>query len=152
MDKSRSIAENRRARFDYLIEDTFEAGIVLTGTEIKSIRQGQGSIKECYAGEKEGELFLMNSHIPEYKSGGYINHEPKRYRKLLLKKRELNRLLGAIKKKGITLVPLSMYFNAKGYVKVQIGIAVGKNKSDKRQTEKERDWKRDQQRIMRNKN
>ena len=153
MDKSsyKLIAENRRARFEYSIEDTLEAGIVLTGTEVKSLRLGHGSIKEAYAGEKEGELYLMNSHIAEYPSGGYINHEPKRLRKLLLKRRELNKLLGSIKRKGITIVPLSMYFNNKGRIKVQLGIAKGKKQADKRQTEKDRDWKRDKERLMRDK-
>ncbi|ARN84263.1 SsrA-binding protein SmpB [Candidatus Nucleicultrix amoebiphila] len=145
------ISDNRRARHEYIIQETVEAGIILYGTEVKTLRQGQGSIKEAYAGEKNGELYLINSHIPEYSSGGYTNHEPKRLRKLLLKKREMNKLLGAIKRKGITLVPLQMYFNHRGIVKVLIGLAQGKRKTDKRQAEKEKDWKRDQGRMLRNK-
>lgn len=143
------IAQNRRARFDYFIDETLEAGIVLTGTEVKSLRQGRASINEAYAGEMGGELYLFNAHIPEYLPANRFNHEPKRPRKLLVKKRELNRLLGAVKREGVTLVPLALFFNRRGLVKLQIGLARGKKQHDKRETEKARDWQRQKQRIMR---
>lgn len=143
------LAQNRRARFDYFIDDTLEAGIVLSGTEVKSLRQGRASINESHAGEMGGELYLFNAHIPEYLQANRFNHEPRRPRKLLVKKRELNRLLGAVKKEGVTLVPLTLYFNRRGLVKVQLGLARGKKQHDKRETEKTRDWQRQKQRIMR---
>jgi SsrA-binding protein len=136
----RVVAKNRRARHDYTITDTVEAGLILTGSEVKSLRAGHASIQESYAGETDGELFLINAQINEYSQANRFNHDPKRPRKLLLKKRELSRLLGAISKKGVTLIPLSLYFNAKGLAKLEIGLAVGKNKADKRETEKKRDW------------
>jgi len=145
------VALNKRARFDYLIEDTLEAGIVLYGSEVKSLRQGKGSIAESYASDEGGgeELFLINSFIPEYNEAARFNHEPKRPRKLLVRRRELNRLLGAIRKKGMTLVPLSLYFNERGIAKVELGLGTGKKKADKRATEKERDWQREKGRLIR---
>jgi len=148
-DKQKSVAENRRARFDYFIEDTFEAGIALTGTEVKSLRFGEGSIAESYAEIRNGECWLVNSNIPEFSHGNRFNHEPKRPRKLLLHQREIERLQGAVERKGMTLVPLSIYFNSKGKAKVELALARGKQAADKRQTIKERDWKREQARIMR---
>lgn len=148
-DKKKVVAENRRARFNYHIDETFEAGIALTGTEVKSLRFGEGSIAESYAEVKNGETWLINSNVPEFSHGNRFNHEPKRPRKLLLHRREVDRLQGAVERKGMTLVPLSIYFNGRGRAKVELALAKGKNTADKRQTIKERDWKRDQQRIMR---
>ena len=148
-DKKKVVAENRRARFDYYIDDTLEAGIALTGTEVKSLRFGEGSIAESYAEVKNGEVWLVNSNVPEFSHGNRFNHEPKRARKLLLHRREVDRLQGAVERKGMTLVPLSVYFNGRGRAKVELALAKGKNVADKRATIKERDWKRDQQRIMR---
>ena len=148
-DKKKIVAENRRARFDYHIEDTTEAGIALTGTEVKSLRFGEGSIAESYAEVKNGEVWLVNSNIPEFSHGNRFNHEPKRVRKLLLHEREIDRLQGAVERKGMTLVPLSVYFNSRGRAKVELALAKGKNAADKRQTIKERDWKREQARVMR---
>jgi SsrA-binding protein len=148
-DKQKSVAENRRARFDYFIEDTFEAGIALTGTEVKSLRFGEGSIAESYGEIRNGECWLVNSNVPEFSHGNRFNHEPKRPRKLLLHQREIERLQGAVERKGMTLVPLSIYFNSKGKAKVELALARGKQAADKRQTIKERDWKREQARIMR---
>lgn len=146
------VALNRRARFDYLIEDTIEAGIVLYGSEVKSLRSGKGSIVESYASDEGGdELFLINAFIPEYSQASFFSHDPRRPRKLLLHRRELNRLLGAIRKKGKTLVPLSLYFNKRGIAKVQLGLGVGKKLADKRQTEKQRDWQREKERLIREK-
>ncbi len=148
-EKTKTVAENRRARFEYFIEDTFEAGIALTGTEVKSLRFGQGSIAESYAEIRNGEAWLVNSNVPEFSHGNRFNHEPKRVRKLLLHEREIDRLQGAVERKGMTLVPLSVYFNSRGRAKVELALAKGKNAADKRHTIKERDWKRDQARIMR---
>ncbi len=148
-DKKKTVAENRRARFDYFIEETFEAGIALTGTEVKSLRFGEGSIAESYAEVKNGEVWLINSNVPEFSHGNRFNHEPKRPRKLLLHEREIARLHGAVERKGMTLVPLSVYFNSRGRAKVELALAKGKQTHDKRQTIKERDWKRDKARIMR---
>jgi SsrA-binding protein len=148
-DKHKTVAENRRARFDYFIEETFEAGIALSGTEVKSLRFGEGSIAEAYAAVQDGEAWLINANIPEFSHGNRFNHEPKRPRKLLLHEREIDRLQGAVERKGMTLVPLSVYFNSRGRAKVELALARGKNAADKRQTIKERDWKRDQARIMR---
>lgn len=145
------VALNKRARFDYFIEENIEAGIVLYGSEVKSLRQGKGSIAESYASDEGDELFLINSFIPEYYEAARFNHEPRRPRKLLVRRRELDRLLGAIRKKGMTLVPLSLYFNERGIVKIELGLASGKKKSDKRSTEKERDWQREKGRLMRQK-
>ena len=148
-DKKKIVAENRRARFDYYIEEVFEDGIVLTGTEVKSLRFGEGSIAESYAEVRNGETWLVNSNVPEFSHGNRFNHEPKRPRKLLLHRREVDRLQGAVERKGMTLVPLSIYFNSTGRAKVELALAKGKNAADKRQTIKERDWKREQGRIMR---
>ncbi|WP_029006793.1 SsrA-binding protein SmpB [Azospirillum halopraeferens] len=148
----RIAAQNRRARFDYFIEDTLEAGIMLTGTEVKSLRSGKASINEAYAGLNHGELFLFNAHVPEYgQAGRWLQHEVRRPRKLLVHRRELNKLMGAIKQKGVTLVPMSLYFNDRGIAKLQLGVATGKKKVDKRETEKERSWQRDKARLMREK-
>ncbi len=146
----RYVAMNRRARFDYHIEDTVEAGLVLTGTEVKSLRLGQASIQESYAGSKDGGLYLINAYIPEYKMAGvHLQHETHRPRKLLLHKREMNKLLGAVKKQGVTLVPLGIFFNRRGIAKIEIALAKGKHQADKRETIKQRDWQRDKARIMR---
>ncbi|HYE52099.1 MAG TPA: SsrA-binding protein SmpB [Azospirillaceae bacterium] len=145
-------AQNRRARFDYFITDTLEAGIMLVGTEVKSIRGGRASINEAYAGERDGELFLFNAHIPEYQQAGqFFQHEVKRPRKLLVRRRELAKLLNAVRRDGVTLVPISIYFNDRGFAKVELGVAKGKKKGDKREAEKERDWQRDKARLMRDK-
>lgn len=148
-DKKKTVAENRRARFDYHIDEVFEAGIALTGTEVKSLRFGEGSIAESYAEVRGGEVWLVNSNVPEFSHGNRYNHEPKRPRKLLLHEREIGRLTGAVERKGMTLVPLSVYFNGRGRAKVELALAKGKNAADKRATIKERDWKREQARIMR---
>ncbi len=148
-DKVKNVAENRRARYDYHLDDKFEAGIALTGTEVKSLRFGEGSIVESYAEVKEGEVWLVNANIPEFSHGNRHNHEAKRPRKLLLNKREIAKLHGAVERKGMTLVPLSMYFNGKGRAKVELALAKGKKAHDKRATEKARDWKREQGRILR---
>lgn len=145
----RFAAQNRRARYDYHILDTLEAGLVLTGSEVKSLREGHASIAEAYAAADKGELWLVNAHIPEWKSATRFNHEPRRPRKLLVHKKELDRLAGAIKREGVTLVPISIYFNEKGRAKCEIGLAKGKKKGDKRETEKARDWQRDKARLMR---
>ena len=148
-DKQKVVAENRRARYDYFIEDKFEAGIALTGTEVKSLRQGEGSIAESYATFEGEEIWLINSHIPENSHGNRMNHEPRRKRKLLLNKREIAKLHGAVTRQGLTLVPLSLYFNGRGRAKVELALARGKKAHDKRETVKERDWKREQQRLLR---
>ncbi len=144
----RYVALNRRARHDYFIEDTIEAGIELTGTEVKVLRAGLASIAEAYAAEIAGELYLINANIPEYPAARF-NHAPRRRRRLLLHRREINRLLGAIKREGITVVPLSVYFNERGRAKIELGLAKGKRKSDKREATKARDWRRDKARILR---
>jgi SsrA-binding protein len=148
-DKQTVVAENRRARYDYFVEDRFEAGIELKGTEVKALRAGEGSIAESYATMDGEEIVLINSHIPEYKSGGYVNHEPRRKRRLLLRKREIDKLNGAITRQGLTLVPLSIYFNSAGRAKLELALARGKKVHDKRETIKERDWKREQGRLLR---
>jgi SsrA-binding protein len=149
---SRIAAQNRRARFDYFIDETLEAGIMLVGTEVKSLRAGKASIAESYAGEQNGGLYLVNAYIPEYQlAGQYYQHETKRPRKLLLHKREMNRLMGAIKREGVTIVPLSIYFNDRGIAKVELGVGRGKKKGDKRAAEKDRDWQRDKARVIRSK-
>jgi SsrA-binding protein len=147
----RFVAQNRRARHDYHIESTLEAGLQLAGTEVKVLRQGLASIAEAYAAERQGAIWLMNAHFPEYPASRF-NHAPGRPRLLLLHKREINRLMGAIKREGITLVPLSIYFNARGRAKLELGLAKGKRKQDKREAEKKRDWQRDKARIMRERN
>jgi SsrA-binding protein len=145
----RYVAQNRRARHDYLIEEKLEAGLVLQGSEVKVLRQGQASITEAYAGETGGELFLVNANIPEYSAAKSFSHLPRRPRKLLLHRKEMARLLGAIRREGVTIVPLSIYFNERGRAKVELGLAHGKRKADKRQAEKDRSWQRDKARIMR---
>jgi SsrA-binding protein len=142
------IAQNRKARFEYEILETVEAGIVLVGSEVKSLRLGKTNITEAFADERNGEVYLINLNIEEYKGANRFNHEPKRPRKLLLHKREQNKLLGAIQRKGVTLIPLQMYFNHKGIAKVTLGIGKGKKLYDKRATEKERDWQRDKARGL----
>lgn len=145
-----TVANNKKARFNYTILETFEAGIMLTGGEVKSLRAGRATISESYATVDNGELFLVNAHILEDKAtkGGFVQHVAGRPRKLLLKRKELNRLMGEVAKKGKTLVPLEIYFNDRGIAKVRIGLAQGKNMADKRETIKERDWNRDKQRIL----
>ena len=148
-DKAKVVAENRRARFDYFVEERLEAGIELQGTEVKALRGGEGSIAESYATIDGEEVWLINSHIPEYSHGNRMNHEPRRRRKLLLKGREIAKLHGAITRQGLTLVPLSIYFNSNGRAKIELAVARGKKAHDKRDTIKERDWKREQSRLMR---
>jgi SsrA-binding protein len=145
----RYAAQNRRARHDYVIEDTLEAGLVLQGSEVKVLRTGQASIAEAYANEQAGELFLVNANIPEYPAAKHFSHQPRRPRKLLLHRKEMNKLLGAIRREGVTIVPLSIYFNERGRAKVELGLAHGKKKADKRQAERDRDWQRSRARIMR---
>ena len=146
--KVKTVAENRRARYDYFIEDKFEAGIALTGTEVKSLRFGEGTIADSYAEVKDNEVWLVNANIPEFSHGNRHNHQPKRPRKLLLNTREINKLYGAVNRQGKTLVPLSIYFNGRGRVKVELALAKGKKAPDKRATTKERDWKREQGRLL----
>lgn len=149
--QSRVVAQNRKARYNYKIEDSLEAGLVLVGSEVKSLRLGRANIAESYAKPDGEEIFLLNAHIPEYKQAGRFNHEPGRPRKLLLRKRQINRLLASVQREGVTLVPLKIYFNERGMAKLELGIAVGKRKYDKRQTEKKRDWDRQKARLMREK-
>ena len=148
-DKQKVVAENRRARFDYFVEDRFEAGIQLAGTEVKALRSGEGSIAESYADVQEGEVWLINANIPEFSHGNRHNHEPKRPRKLLLKEREIAKMFGAVARQGMTLVPLSIYFNGRGRAKVELALARGRKAPDKRAHEKEKDWKREQGRLLR---
>ncbi len=145
---SRIAADNRKARHLYHIHDTFEAGIMLQGTEVKSLRAGEANIRESYAEEKNGQLWLVNAHIPEFSHGNRFNHETRRPRKLLMHRREINRLAGAVQREGMTLIPLQIYFNDRGRAKVSLGLAKGKNVHDKRETEKQRDWQRQKQRLM----
>lgn len=145
------VADNRKARFNYAIGDVYEAGIALTGTEIKSLRAGKATIAESYADARGGEIWLVNSNIPEYLQAGRFNHAPKRARKLLLHKREINKLMGAVEREGMTLVPLKLYFNLKGRAKIELAVARGKKLHDKRQTEKKRSWERERGRLMREK-
>ena len=147
-DKKKVVAENRRARFDFAIEQVFEAGIALQGTEVKSLRFGEGTIAESYAQVKGNEVWLINSNIPEFSHGNRHNHEPKRPRKLLLSGREINKMYAGVARQGMTLVPLSVYFNSRGRAKVELALAKGKKAHDKRESIKERDWKRDKQRLM----
>jgi SsrA-binding protein len=143
------IAENRRARFDYFLEDTFEAGLVLTGTEVKSLREGKANIAESYASAEGRELALVNAYIPEYGHANRFNHEPRRIRKLLLHRRQIDRLLAAIQREGRTIVPTRLYFDDKGRAKLELALAKGKKLHDKRATEADRDWARDKARLMR---
>ena len=145
------IAENRKARHEYFITDSWEAGIMLRGSEVKSLRVGQTNIAESYASIEEGGLWLLNSYIAEYKGAAFFQHEPRRKRKLLMHLSELNKLKLAIERKGMTIMPLEMYFNPKGIAKLKIGLAEGKKLHDKRDSEKKRDWDREKSRIMRDK-
>lgn len=143
------IAENRRARFDYFLEETFEAGLILTGSEIKSLRAGKANIAESYAAADGRELSLVNAYIPEYGPANRFNHEPRRPRRLLLHRKQIDKLLGAVRRDGRTLVPTRLYFNDKGLAKIELALAKGKSAPDKRATVAERDWKREQGRLMR---
>ena len=145
------VADNRKARFNYAIEDTFEAGVALTGTEVKSIRTGKATIGESYADSRDGEIWLINANIPEYLQANRFNHVPKRPRKLLLHRRQINKLIGAVEREGMTVVPLKLYFNEKGRAKLELALAKGKKLHDKRQSEKKRDWQRERGRLMRQK-
>jgi SsrA-binding protein len=147
--KLKVVADNRKARFNYAIGEVFEAGIALTGTEVKSLRGGKAAIAESYAASRDGELWLYNANIPEYLQANRFNHTPKRPRKLLLHKRQINKLIGAVEREGMTLVPLKLYFNEKGRAKVEIALARGKKLHDKRESEKKRSWERDRARLMR---
>ena len=144
-------AVNRKARFNYAIVDTLEAGIVLKGTEVKSLRAGKAQIADSYATEKDNEIWLINSYIPEYEKAKLYNHEPRRPRKLLLHAKEIKKLIGQVRNKGITLVPLSIFFNARGVAKLELALAKGKTHSDKRETIKDREWKREQEAEMKRK-
>ena len=146
------IAENRKARFNYEIRDKIQVGLILKGTEVKSLRLGKASISESYAAETLGKICLINSNIPIYEAANNFNHEPLRQRELLVSKKERNKLLGLIKKEGITLVPLYLYFNEKGIAKLDLGIAKGKRKEDKRETIKQRDWNRQKSKILKENN
>ncbi len=150
-DERKIVADNRKARYSYAIDSTLEAGIMLTGSEVKSLRTGKATIAESYAHAKDGELFLVNAYIPEYAGANRFNHEPKRPRKVLVHKREAVKLAAAIQREGMTLIPLKLYFTPKGIAKLELGIAKGKKLHDKRDTEKKRDWARDKARLMRNK-
>ncbi|EMH80081.1 SsrA-binding protein [alpha proteobacterium HIMB114] len=146
---SNIVAQNRKASFNYFFEDTLEAGIELLGSEVKSLRAGKGSIADAYALDSEGEIYLHNTYIPEYKQSSYNNHDPRRLRKLLLNKKEINKIIGKINRDGFTVVPTKIYFNSKGIAKVNIAIAKGKKLHDKRQTKKQRDWNREKSRVFR---
>ena len=148
-EKTKVVAENRRARYEYFLEEFFEAGIALTGTEVKSLRFGEGSIAESYAEVKDNQVWLVNANVPEFSHGNRNNHEPKRPRKLLLHEREINKMRVGIQREGMTLIPMAVYFNSRGRAKVELALAKGKKLHDKRETIKERDWKRDAQRLMR---
>ena len=142
------VAENRKARFNYEILDTYEAGIMLTGTEVKSLRDGKANIAESYASDEGNEIWLINSHLPEYLQANRFNHEPRRRRKLLLSKREISRLRVGINREGMTLVPLKIYFNEKGRAKLELALAKGKKLHDKRETSAKRDWDRQKRRLL----
>jgi SsrA-binding protein len=146
---TRIAAQNRRARFDYAIEETLEAGIMLAGSEVKALREGKGNLNDAYAAPEAGALWLFNCYIPEYRGANQFNHETKRPRKLLLHHRQIDRLSGLVQREGVTLVPLSVYFNERGIAKVQLGLARGRKKADKRAVVKEREWQRDKARILR---
>ncbi|HET7256763.1 MAG TPA: SsrA-binding protein SmpB [Xanthobacteraceae bacterium] len=148
-DRTRVVAQNRRARFNYEIGETFEAGIALTGTEVKALRGGKATIAESYADARGNEIWLVNANIPEYLQGGRFNHAPKRVRKLLLHRRQIDKLMGAVEREGMTLVPLKLYFNEKGRAKVELALARGKKLHDKRETEKKRSWERERGRLLR---
>ena len=150
-DNYRIVAENRKARHNYEIEDVLEAGIALTGSEVKSLRQGKANIAESYASEEGGNMVLINAYIPEYDAANRFNHEPRRSRRLLLHRREIDRLAGAVQKEGRTIIPLKLYFNGRGIAKLQLGLGRGKKIHDKRETERRRDWDRQKARLMREK-
>lgn len=150
-DAKKLVAENRRARFDYFLEDFLEAGIQLTGTEVKSLREGRANIAESYAAVEGREIVLINSDIPPYGHANRFNHEPRRHRKLLLHRRQIDKLIGAVQREGRTIVPVKLYFNDKGRVKIEIALAKGKKLHDKRETSAERDWQRDKARLLREK-
>ena len=149
--KLKIVADNRRARFNYEIGETSEAGIALTGTEVKALRGGKATIAESYADSRGGELWLINANIPEYLQGGRFNHAPKRPRRLLLHKQQIDKLAGAVDREGMTIVPLKIYFNEKGRAKLEIAVARGKKLHDKRETDKKRSWDRERARLMRSK-
>ncbi len=151
-DGARMVAQNRKAWHNYFIEDSIEAGMVLTGTEVKSLRAGHATLGDAYAVEKDGEIFLVNAHISEYAGGNLENHAPLRDRKLLLHRREIARLIDATQRRGMTVVPLALYFNARGVAKVNLGIAKGKRQYDKRAAVKDREWKRVKARLMKDQN
>ena len=144
-----TVAQNRKARHEYAIEDTFEAGIMLTGSEVKSLRLGRCTLIEAFAQPEDGELFLINAHIPAYEGASHFQHDERRKRKLLLHRREIERLMAAVGRKGMTVVPLSLYFNDRGKAKVQLGLARGKTHMDRRDDIKKREWQREQARVMR---
>lgn len=148
---NRVAADNRKARRNYSIESSLEAGIQLTGSEVKSLRAGRANIAEAYARPVEREIFLVNAHIGEYEQAGPAGHDARRPRKLLLQRRQIDRLLGAVQREGATMVPLKLYFNDRGIAKLELGLARGKRQYDKRQTEKKRDWQREQARLLRGK-
>jgi SsrA-binding protein len=145
------VADNRKARFNYQIGETFEAGIALTGSEVKSLRAGKATIADSYADARDGEIWLVNANIPEYQQAGHFNHAPKRPRKLLLHQRQINRLAGAVHREGMTIVPLKLYFNERGRAKLEIALAKGKKLHDKRETLKKRSWEREKGRLLRQK-
>ena len=145
---NRTAAENRKARFSYEVLDTLETGLVLTGTEVKSLRDGHANIQEAYASVEDGELWLINSYLPEYLQGNRFNHEPRRRRKILVSRRELARLAQSVEREGMTMVPLKIYFNDRGRAKLLLGGARGKKLHDKRETEKQRDWAREKSRLL----
>ncbi len=147
----KTVAENRKARFNYEIGEKFEAGIALAGSEVKSLRTGKANIAESYASAEGGEMYLINAHIDEYRQAGRDNHDPRRPRKLLLHRKEIGRLAGAIQRDGVTVIPLRIYFNDRGIAKIELGIGRGKKLHDKRETEKTRDWNRQKARLMREK-
>jgi SsrA-binding protein len=148
MSVAKLIAENRRARYDYFLEDAIEAGLVLHGSEVKSLRNGRANIAESYASAENGEIVLINANIPEYGGANRFNHEPKRPRKLLLHRKQIDKLTGAVHRDGRTIVPLRLYFDEKGRVKIEIALAKGKKAHDKREATAARDWKREQSRLM----
>jgi SsrA-binding protein len=151
-DAQKYAALNRRARFDYAIETKVEAGIMLTGTEVKALRAGRASIAEAHAGPKQGEIYLFNANFGEYaKAGSHLQHEARRPRKLLLRKSQRDKFIGAVQREGMTMVPISVYFNARGIAKLELGLAKGRKKEDKRAVIKEREWKRQKSRILRQK-
>jgi SsrA-binding protein len=143
------VAQNRKALHEYFIDERYEAGLVLSGTEVKSLREGRSTIGDAHAGEMQGDLWLFNAYIPEFHGGNQFNHETRRPRKLLMRRRQIESLKGAVQRKGLTVVPLSIYFNERGWAKVELGLARGKKMVDKREAEKERDWQRDKQRLLR---